>query len=189
MKEVKRYSLINKISKAYPKKSCVKLINWFEKNKHLSEKGMGGDIFLNNLEICLHLKSKKDYYGLGTTIINSIKKFKEQYPEIHTKLKPWAVDDGIQLMKFEPGKFYNYLHCENDGHPKYLNRVFAWMIYLNDIEKGGGTEFPYQKVKTKAIAGDFYIWPTSWSHFHKGIKAPKECKYLLTGWASYLPLY
>ena len=32
MKEVKRYSLINKISKAYPKKSCVKLINWFEKN-------------------------------------------------------------------------------------------------------------------------------------------------------------
>ena len=70
-----------------------------------------------------------------------------------------------------------------------LTPVFAWMIYLNDIEKGGGTEFPYQKVKTKAIAGDFYIWPTSWSHFHKGIKAPKECKYLLTGWASYLPLY
>ena len=189
MKEVKQYSLINKISKAYPKKSCVKLINWFEKDKHLSEKGMGGDIFLNNLEICLHLKNKKDYYDLGTTIINSIKKFKEKYPEINTKLKPWAVDDQIQLMKFEPSKFYDKLHCENDGTPSVSQRVFAWMIYLNTIKKGGGTEFIYQNKILKPVAGDFYIWPAYWTHFHKGVVAPKEYKYILTGWASYLPLH
>ena len=25
-----------------------------------------------------------------------------------------------------------------------------------------------------------------WSHFHTGVKAPKETKYILTGWCSYI---
>ena len=92
----------------------------------------------------------------------------------------------MQRNCYEPNQFYDLLQCENDGHPKYLNRVFAWMIFLNTIEKGGGTYFKYQDIIAEPVAGDFYIWPAGWTHFHKGIKAPKEKKYILTGWYIYI---
>lgn len=62
------------------------------------------------------------------------------------------------------------------------NRVFAWMIYLNDIKQGGGTEFIYQDIITIPRAGDFYIWPAGVSHMHRGENAPFEKKYTITGW-------
>ena len=60
------------------------------------------------------------------------------------------------------------------------------MFFLNDIKKGGGTEFILQKYVAKPKAGDFYIWPAYWTHFHRGVKAPKERKYIVTGWCEYV---
>ena len=57
---------------------------------------------------------------------------------------------------------------------------------MNTIKKGGGTKFLYQKFIATPNEGDFYIWPAGWSHFHKGVNAPKETKYILTGWCSYI---
>ena len=48
------------------------------------------------------------------------------------------------------------------------------MIYLNDIRRGGGTEFIHQRFTAKPRAGDFYIWPAGWTHMHRGVNAPKE---------------
>ena len=89
-------------------------------------------------------------------------------------------------MKYKPNNYYNIIHCENGGNNETLKRVFAFMLFLNDIKKGGGTKFIYQKTTIKAVEGDFYMWPAYWSHFHTGVKAPKETKYILTGWCSYL---
>ena len=47
-------------------------------------------------------------------------------------------------------------------------------VFLNDIKKGGGTEFILQKYVAKPKAGDFYIWPAYWTHFHRGVKALKK---------------
>ena len=59
------------------------------------------------------------------------------------------------------------------------------MIYLNTINKGGGTHWPQQEFTTKARVGDLYIWPAGWTHSHKGIVAPEEEKYIITGWSSF----
>ena len=87
-------------------------------------------------------------------------------------------------MKYEPNNFYNHIHCETGKNNPY--RIFAWMIYLNTIKNGGGTEFLHFNKILIPKAGDMYIWPSGWTHLHRGVVAPQETKYLLTGWVSYL---
>ena len=178
-------NLIFKVSKAYPKISCKKTIKYFEDNIRLAKPGTGGDSKLNNLEININL-NENDFSNLGNTLVKCLTKFKKKYPEIDKHLQRWAINENVSLMKYEPNQYYHYVHCENDGPKRYPKRVFAWMIFLNNIKKGGGTKFIYQKTTIKAIEGDFYMWPAYWSHFHTGVKAPKETKYILTGWCSYL---
>ena len=87
-------------------------------------------------------------------------------------------------MRYEPGKSYNSIHCENGGiyHSK---RIFAWMIYLNTIKDGGGTEFIHQNKILSPTEGDMYIWPAHWTHMHRGVVAPYDRKYIITGWVSF----
>ena len=185
--KIGKHSFINKFSNAYPKESCDNLIKLFEEHKKIAKPGVAGlKNKVNNLEICIHLKNENDFYGLDKTLSKCIQKFIKIYPEVNTGLERWAVDPFIQLMKYEPGNFYSHIHCENDGVKNRLQRAFAWMIFLNTIKKGGGTKFIYQNIIAKPIAGDFYIWPPGWTHFHQGVNAPYEEKYILTGWVNYL---
>ena len=48
------------------------------------------------------------------------------------------------------------------------------------------TYFPQQDIKFKPQAGNMMFWPAYWTHPHKGIPAPKETKYIITGWFSYI---
>ena len=79
-------------------------------------------------------------------------------------------------------KNYNFIHCENDGNPDHMKRILAWMLNLNDIKEGGETQFIYQNFKTNPKAGNLYIWPAGATHMHKGITAPNEDKYFVSGW-------
>tara|TARA_R110000822_G_scaffold59522_1_gene148505 strand:- start:81 stop:623 length:543 start_codon:yes stop_codon:yes gene_type:complete len=179
-------NFIHKISKAYPKKSCVKLINWFEDNVNLAVQGGAEDKKINNLEINLILTKEKDYFGLGKTIVKSIENFKKTFPYTNKHIGKWGLNPSMQLMKYEPNNYYNIIHCENGGFNKHSKRVFAFMIFLNDIKKGGGTKFLFQKFIAKPKAGDLYIWPAYWTHLHQGINAPKENKYIITGWVEFI---
>ena len=178
-------NLIFKVSKAYPKTSCKKMIKWFEDNKNLAAPGGAASYKLDNLEITINL-NEFNFFNLVDSLGKCITKFKKKYPETDIHLQKWHLDANVQLMKYEPNTHYHFVHCENDGPEGYPKRAFAWMIFLNNIKKGGGTKFIYQKTTIKAIEGDFYMWPAYWSHFHTGVKAPKETKYILTGWCSYL---
>tara|TARA_R100000426_G_scaffold16895_1_gene15406 strand:+ start:67 stop:627 length:561 start_codon:yes stop_codon:yes gene_type:complete len=178
--------IIHRIPKLYPKESCDKLINYFENNIDKAARGTYGDKQLNNLEIPITITNREDFFNLGECLENGINHFKMQYPYIDTHITPWTTVLSAQLCRYEPKNYYSTIHCENDGAKKYLRRVFAWMFFLNDIEEGGGTEFIFQDYIAKPKAGDFYIWPAYWSHLHRGVSAPRERKYILTGWCEYL---
>ena len=55
-----------------------------------------------------------------------------------------------------------------------------------DIDDGGGTEFKLQKMKVKAEKGKTIIWPSDWTHTHRGIVSPSKEKYIVTGWWSFM---
>jgi len=179
-------NFIYKIPKAYSKKSCNKLIQYFEDNTHLAAPGGAGEKNINNLEICIEVNEPDDFFDLGKTLYRSIDNFKKEYNYINKYIRKWKLNKFMQLMKYKPDNYYNIIHCENDGHENNLKRVFAFMIFLNDIKEGGGTKFLFQKFTAKPVAGDFYIWPAYWTHLHQGINAPNENKYIVTGWVEYI---
>ena len=97
-----------------------------------------------------------------------------------TQLPEWT--SGITLLqKTSPSEGYHEWHCENMG---WVNnsRAIAWMIYLNDVEEGGETEFLYQQKRYKPIANTALLWPGSWTHQHRGNPPLSGDKYILTGW-------
>ena len=60
------------------------------------------------------------------------------------------------------------------------------MIYLNDVEEGGETEFLYQKMRIKPTKNTCLLWPGSFTHLHRGLPPLSGSKFILTGW--YTPL-
>jgi hypothetical protein len=169
---------------AYSKESCNQLIDWFEKNTHLAAKGKAGQKDLDNLEIPIELTSRESFYNLGACLESGISDFKKQYPKYDKLLPPWQVNNMIQLCRFLPNKYYNQIHCELGDDIHSMTRAFAWMIYLNDIEEGGQTEFVDHNFKTNPKAGNLYIWPAGPTHFHRGVPC-NVSKYFLTGWFNF----
>ena len=64
----------------------------------------------------------------------------------------------VLLQKTEPTQGYHMFHGE-DINWNLQNRTMAWMVYLNDVEEGGETEWLYQQRKIKPEKGTVVIWP------------------------------
>jgi len=92
---------------------------------------------------------------------------------------------NVLLQKTKPGEGYHKWHCEND-HTARKDRVCAFMLYLNDVEEGGKTEFLYQNIKIKPEEGKLLIWPAQFTHTHRGNSPISNNKYILTGWIEYV---
>lgn len=170
----------------YPVSSCDKMILLFENNISAASKGTAGSSYLDDLEITLTITDPLCYYGLGNSICSVIEQYKNLFPLIDSNIKEWKLNPSCQLMRYEPNNYYKIIHCENGGSSKHSSRVFAWMVYLNTIKEGGGTRFVHQDFTTQPVAGDAYIWPSYWTHFHHGVNAPYEKKYIVTGWVDYV---
>lgn len=88
----------------------------------------------------------------------------------------------VKLQMTPPRGGYHFWHCENFTKDT-ATRVLAWMIYLNDIPPGEGeTEFIWQKRRITPEAGTCLIWPTSFTHTHRGNPVYSTNKYIATGW-------
>jgi hypothetical protein len=90
------------------------------------------------------------------------------------------VSGSTLLQKTEPCQGYHTFHFENGGYNNVARHV-TWMIYLNDVEEGGETEFLYQCRRIKPKRGLGAIWPGQFTHLHRG-NPPMSTKYTLTGW-------
>ena len=119
-------------------------------------------------------------------IINGFNKYAQEYPFLD-KLPRTQICEGIKIQKYNPDECYSKLHCESMG--KDLDRVLAWMIYLNDVTDGGETEFPSQDKKFQPRCGDLLIWPAHFTHPHRGIASKTQVKYIATGWTVYTKVY
>ena len=84
------------------------------------------------------------------------------------------------LQKTMPTEGYHSWHSESNNIAN-ANRTLVWSVYFNDLEDSGETEFLYQKKKVKPKAGRVLIFPSSFTHLHRG-NPPYEAKYIATGW-------
>jgi len=93
----------------------------------------------------------------------------------------------IQAQKIQRtfvGGGYHVWHCEQ-GDAASSRRLLAYILYLNDVEEGGETEFLYFPKRVKPKKGTLLIFPSGLTHTHRGNPPMSNTKYILTGWVEF----
>ena len=97
----------------------------------------------------------------------------------------------FQIQKYDKNDgHFNSFHLENYSADA-KDRLFVFILYLNDVKKGGETEFYFKEEGSKKYfaikpkAGTLIIHPASWPYVHKGNVPVSSDKYILTTWACY----
>jgi len=91
---------------------------------------------------------------------------------------------NMKIQKTEIGGGYHIWHHETSA-PQNYRRLFNVMVYLNDVEEGGETEFLYLHRRVKPSVGTAIIYPAGFTHTHRGNPPISGAKYLLNGWLEF----
>jgi len=95
------------------------------------------------------------------------------------------VNTGYNIQYYKPGGGYKVWHNERgSGGTEDCRRMLVFMTYLNDVDDGG-TEFINQNLICPAKKGLTIIWPTDWTHTHRGQISMTKEKYIVTGWFTF----
>tara|TARA_Y100001970_G_C13835882_1_gene652080 strand:- start:77 stop:709 length:633 start_codon:yes stop_codon:yes gene_type:complete len=110
---------------------------------------------------------------------------KEYNAAYDNPLAELTIADGFNIQHYKPGEGYLNWHSERSVHLTH-QRALTFMTYLNDVKDGGGTEFKYQGLRHNARKGKTLIWPSDFTHTHRGQKSETEEKYITTGWFNHV---
>ncbi len=92
---------------------------------------------------------------------------------------------GWKFQRSETGGGFHQWHHEQGSGTDSQSRFAVWMIYLNDVETGGKTEFKFQELEVRPAAGTLVIWPAGFTHPHRANPDLVGKKYIATGWFNY----
>ena len=179
---------------------CKDLINILEEAKingetYKGESGQGGDTQIKKSTDFNILLNKKYSYAsssvmgkFNNTLSNE---YLDNFPGVEDYYHHRIVNGKtyyplLQIQKYDKGSgHYNTWHVEQEDL-RTSERVFVFILYLNDVEEGGETGFLIKEdgeyIKVKPKTGRLIIHPASWPFIHKGFKPESSDKYILTTW-------
>ena len=160
---------------------CEKLIYFYEKTDHFryDERTRRHDTVRVDRQIDLQIFEKP----LNDHIFDGLGSCLKEYLDWYPVLQPFHFYTTNNLFqKTQPKQGYHSWHhekCDQNTN----KRTLVWMVYMNDVDEGGETEFLYQQKKIKPKTGRVVIFPASFTHQHRG-NPPMSNKYIITGWLS-----
>jgi hypothetical protein len=171
------------------KKICDNLIKFFNKNKKNQKPGevVGGIVpeIKKSTDISFNINvENQEIRNYANALSECVNKYKEVYSALDNHLDFWNIIEEVNIQKYKKNECYFGWHSERVTIPT-CQRVLVFMTYLNDVTEGGETEWFYQKTKIKAEKGLTIIWPTDWTHLHRGCVSKTQEKYIITGWYSF----
>lgn len=87
----------------------------------------------------------------------------------------------LNVQRTLPQQGYHAWHDER-GSMGTNRRVLATMMYLNNVDDGGETEFLYQSKRYQPKRGRVLLWPAGFTHTHRGNPPLSGEKYIATSW-------
>jgi len=89
------------------------------------------------------------------------------------------VSEELIITKYIKNKGYFKWHkdrglMKNSANHRYLSAI----LYLNDVDIGGETEFKYQNKIIKPLKGQLLIFPSDWTYLHRGRIPESNDKYI-----------
>lgn len=173
-------------------KICDKLIRFYESGVGTHGKGKVNGVMGDPPVYSPKLKTSEESFYMSfppyytKALEKIVNHYKKKYFYVNNGQYKWNIDEPIKIQKYYAGQSYRVYHYENTGHVGHVRRHLVFMTYLNNVKSGGETEWLYQNLKVKPQKGLTVIWPAIWTHTHRGLPAPKELKYICTGWYDYM---
>ena len=157
------------------KETCISILARMESlwNKSFPGETLGGvhpnikltkDLHYNQSEVDWTFEDSV----LDTTIVTALSAAIAIYRQAYPHLNHWGnvTDSGFQIQKYDKSQGYYREHT--DSFPGSVNeRVLAAIIYLNDVEYGGETNFTVHGVKVKPVQGRITLFPAVFTHPHE----------------------
>tara|TARA_R100001086_G_scaffold76258_1_gene36934 strand:- start:7 stop:582 length:576 start_codon:yes stop_codon:yes gene_type:complete len=171
--------------KYMPSKVCDDLLQGYKKNiKHASPGRTSGGInpdIKDSLDLRLHPNDSM-FFEYKHHLVNMVQEYQDLY---ETSWRAVDIVENIVIQYYKPGQGFKQMHCERLDY-RVANRMLVFMTYLNTV-KNAGTEFKFQKLTTEAKKGLTLLWPSDYTHYHRGVISNKDSKYIITGWLSHVP--
>lgn len=99
----------------------------------------------------------------------------EYWKNIDIRIANGIGDEGYRVLKYEPGNHY-VRHVDASGtRPRFLSAI----LYLNDVEEGGETEFIREKVTVEPKRGRLILFPSNFLFDHEAKPVKKGLKYVI----------
>ena len=162
---------------------CDDLLLYYQTRGEYKHKGIsnGGD--KTSTDVAVYPNSSNptvlQYYELLTY---ALEKYKEKYEAFSF---PLGYAEPFNIQHYQPGEGFFSWHCERGMHQTH-QRALVFMTYLNDVTDGGETQWLYQGKEMKPKKGLTVLWPTDFTHTHRGVVSPTQSKTIVTGWYNYL---
>ena len=183
----RNHNFIEVYDNALSKKECKILINQFEKSDE-KDWGLTSGGYEPDRKKCMQMHLDLNDSSVISNIVTSklfscMRKYGEKYHDNLHYTCTWDFFPEASFQKYDGREDgYKIWHCEHSPGTPFSERLMAWMFYLNDAKCG--TEFAYfPTINSKA--GRCVIWPSFWTHTHKGVTPNIGLKYIITGWISY----
>lgn len=178
-----------------PTDICDGLIEMFhsttESDKHpgMVGKGVIDKHTKDSIDLVVHENSSNTTFH---SYRNLLQKVANKYLDRYSQAEPSGrigFREGHNIQWYPKGGGYKDFHCErNNMDPINLCRHLVYMTYLTDVVGDGGeTQFYFQKIDVKPQKGLTLIWPSDWTHTHRGNPAIDEEKMIITGWIHHAP--
>lgn len=178
--------------KAVPDSLCDSVIEYFEK---LYNSGFGvnrqdydGVKKTFKCDDAIFATAHLDFHTyLPREVMNCIwKNAYDEYASVFSMLTDLSKHfiTEVKVQRTVIGGGYHLWHCESDN-ALTSRRLLAYTIYLNDVEEGGETEFLYYHKRIKAKKGTIVLFPTGFTHTHRGNPPLSNTKYIATGWIEF----
>jgi hypothetical protein len=169
-----------------PEDVCDDLINYAKLNFNNFKNGcLGGGVVDKETKDSLDLPIYKyDNEDIIVKYRQNLQKvlllYEQKYDELKILMK-YDIIENFNLQYYPPNGGFKKWHNERSFN---RNRNLVFMTFLNNVPDGG-TLFKYQQIACPAKKGLTLIWPTDWTHTHKGQVSSKYEKYIITGWYGY----
>lgn len=184
---------------------CDKAIEWFEEYKDRQAPGVcssghkagvyedtkkSTDINVRMVDLKCNMFRMEENEDFFHPIFEELRDLFFDYGEKYETLMSMGeleIMPVFNMQKYVDGGHFKRHHFESSSRFT-RHRVLVWMIYLNDVEKGGETFFPYINKRFKPKKGQMLIWPAEFTHTHAGEEVLKgHDKYIMTGWIGLIP--
>ena len=172
-----------------PEHICDNLIAYYKGNKNQAKQGITTRGINLNIKDSLDLSVTVDDFK-NDDVLNEYALKLIDVLQLYQKKYVWAkemslfdITEASSIQYYKPEAGFKEWHFERIN-TNVSTRVLTFMTYLNTVDDGG-TDFYYQKLTSPAKKGLTLIWPTDWTHTHKGQVSNKE-KYIITGWFNFI---